>query len=283
MNVQSQQFLLLGQPCDAEQMLEPLLKKWGGRVVQMQDAEEFFTWLLNQLHDECPFTGIETQKSEKPKTDAASEADPTQEWKTVGKGGQAETIQACSPLASSPVERIFGGRLRSTFKTRQNAGSVSHEPFFVLHLNVWEGVESLEKALMVFMGKEDVSYRSSNTTRMGKKHLKIDSLPRVLVVLFKRFRYDKKTQRMTKLQKFVEYPPILNIRKKLLHGNRHPNTKYLLRAILQHDGRTGAQGHYQCTVYHNVKEWIEINDTKVKLISQQMALKKKAYILIYER
>merc|ERR1712048_242579 len=102
---------------------------------------------------------VKTPPESPKKEDQSSEG-----WKVVGKDGQGQTIQSGAIMASSTVERIFAGRLRNTLKTRQNpGGSVSHEPFFVLPLNVWEGVESLDKALMVFMGKEDASYRSGKS------------------------------------------------------------------------------------------------------------------------
>merc|ERR1711997_1101928 len=102
----------------------------------------------------CKFpAGIGISKPSPTKEQKQGSEDDDGEWRVVGSGGANQVITSDMRLAASPIQQIFGGRLRSILKSQQNpGGSVSMTPFLTLPLDMWEGVENLDKALAVTMG-----------------------------------------------------------------------------------------------------------------------------------
>ena len=70
---------------------------------------------------------------------------------------------------------------------------------------------------------------------------------------------------------------------------KNEKTKYRLRSMIVHYGRSLKGGHYVCNALDkNDKTWFNYNDSVVKKIAEEKAILSKeskcnAYVLVYER
>ena len=105
------------------------------------------------------------------------------------------------------------------------------------------------------------------------KQLTIYNLPRILVVLLKRFDYNEDLNINYKLNKFFEFPFILDFREILQNINEISSASnnndfiYDLKSIIIHSGEAD-KGHYYLLIKEkNSNIWNIFNDTKVNKIT----------------
>jgi len=274
--------------------LDAVLKSFPRNAMNQNDAHEFFVWLLNQLHDELKFEPTKKVKAEEDKS--AKKADETEEeneWQIAGTKGRGHIISNDLKFENSPIQQIFGGRLRSILKTKNQTPSVTHEPFMSLSLDTYQKIETLDQALVAFLSKDTITgLRTSKNQKYGQrasKTHKIDTLPPVLVLHCKLFTYDKKTETLRKKVKKLKFSVELTIKHRLLYNAvpNSPSPRYLLRAIINHHGKAVDSGHYSATVYTGEKNhWLRIDDKNIRSIKEERALDPPGaspYVLIYER
>jgi len=274
--------------------LDAVLKSFPRNAMNQNDAHEFFVWLLNQLHDELKFEPTKKVKTEEEKSaKKAGETEEENEWQIAGTKGRGHIISNDLKFENSPIQQIFGGRLRSILKTKNQTPSVTHEPFMSLSLDTYQKIETLDQALVAFLSKDTITgLRTSKNQKYGQrasKTHKIDTLPPVLVLHCKLFTYDKKTETLRKKVKKLKFSVELTIKHRLLYNAvpNSPSPRYLLRAIINHHGKAVDSGHYSATVYTGEKNhWLRIDDKNIRSIKEERALDPPGaspYVLIYER
>lgn len=140
----------------------------------------------------------------------------------------------------------------------------------------------------------------------AKKRLQLRSLPNVMTVLLKRFRFGGLLG--GKIDVAVEYPKVFDagpytcgdaaslVRAALSRASAatvtftsRPSlqpraaTRYRLYGVLVHAGSSMQFGHYYCFVKAANGVWYEMNDASVRQVSEQTALRQRAYMLFYAR
>jgi len=273
--------------------LDAVLKSFPRDPRNQNDAHEFFVWLLNQLHEELKFEPTKKPNSQEEKKAEVDDEEENQ-WQIAGTKGRGHIISNDLKFENSPIQQIFGGRLRSVLKTKNKTPSVTHEPFMSLSVDTsYQKIETLDQALIAFLSKDNITGLKTDKNqkhgqRASKSH-KIDTLPPVLVLHCKLFTYDKKAQCLRKMAKKLKFSVELVIKHRLLHNavSNSPSPRYLLRAIINHHGKAVDSGHYSATVYTGEKnQWLRIDDKNIRSIKEEWALDPPGaspYVLIYER
>lgn len=125
-----------------------------------------------------------------------------------------------------------------------------------------------EEANLYYCEKCDGKYFSRRTN-------KIKQFPNVLIVVFKRFKYQRSSSKITK---HIELPLSLNLDSFASEGSA-PN--YYLGGIIQHTGSL-VRGHYTAfSKNHRDNLWYEYNDKFVKQRTLEKVLSSQAYIAFY--
>jgi ubiquitin C-terminal hydrolase len=103
--------------------------------------------------------------------------------------------------------------------------------------------------------------------------------PKTLCVHIKRF-----SSFLTKRSNFVSFPENLDISSILQDGqNQSYNTKYKLKAVINHAGSNLNFGHYYTYAYSNIHEkWYNFNDENVMEMNLNYLCTPNAYLLFYE-
>lgn len=180
---------------------------------------------------------------------------------------------------TSLVYGIFGGILQSKVECAScKHKSITFDPILDLSLTV---EPSLVQSLHQFCKEDNIKY-SCDSCRIlsdSTKKFTVFQPPNVLVLHFKRFSDDNK-----KMDDDVSFNEMLDIAPYL--SERSENTSnsmtYHLCGVLVHYGAHVHCGHYDCYVYGS-RNWYNMNDSKVSLVSLETVLKQKAYILFYVR
>ncbi|KAJ3145087.1 hypothetical protein HDU86_001158 [Geranomyces michiganensis] len=265
---------------------------------RQEDAQEYLGFLLDALHEEL----LAKEKAASP-TPAAEQP---QSWVEVGKKNKAlETVETAIP--TSPISNIFAGRLRSVVRCAGRKDSINVQPFEILPLDIApDSVQTIESALKAITAPEVLegfcTPSRANRTGSATKQLSIETLPPVIVLHVKRFRYDQ-ARGAQKLMKYVTYGAELKIAPEILapaHTTRPattttspttlhhaPQALYRLFAVVYHHGKHAAGGHYTADVQRSSGEWLRFDDTLIAKISETDVLGEKrdrqAYMLFYVR
>ena len=101
--------------------------------------------------------------------------------------------------------------------------------------------------------------------------------PRTLCIHIKRF-----SSFLTKRSNFVSFPESLDIGSVLTNPEKY-NTKYKLKAVINHAGSNLNFGHYYTYAYSNIHEkWYNFNDENVIEMDKKFLCTPNAYLLFYE-
>jgi len=205
-----------------------------------QDAQEFFSFLVNQLHaHSCQTSTLRT---------GADVMSPSH----ANRNGSL----ACSCV----VHANLGGVLKSTLQCCAcRAESSSFEPFFDLSLPL-DRSASLQQCLDAFIrpeslhGQEQVVCDACRARQDFSKTMSVYQLPDVFTVHMKRFETGAKAANLRKMDAVVEFPVNgLDLRRYASEPCReHPAAgqcacaMYDLHALVQHSGQLGNMdaGHY---------------------------------------
>lgn len=128
----------------AEQIFEPFLKLYNPDCEQ-QDACDFLSCLLDNLHEELRHFYVPQYSKQATLQTLKGDGDWTSTGKLKTTSVQQNQQQIFSP---SLIRDIFGGVLRTEFHV-QGAKNVSetHEPFFVLNLEIPKHAKTLQDCL----------------------------------------------------------------------------------------------------------------------------------------
>jgi len=204
-----------------------------------QDAQEFFSFLVNQLHaHSCQTSTLRA---------GADVMSPSH----ANRNGSL----ACSCV----VHANLGGVLKSSLQCCAcGAESSSFEPFFDLSLPL-DRSTSLQQCLDAFIrteslhGQEQVLCDACRARQDFSKTMSIYQLPDVFTVHMKRFETGAKAANTRKMDAVVEFPvSALDLRRYASEPCReHPGGQcacalYDLHALVQHSGQLGNMdaGHY---------------------------------------
>lgn len=286
--------------------------KWG----QQEDAEEFLGYYLDGLNEEfislLKAVNVATEddmikeyeakhspeQSAQFKSNVKStmrilrneKAEPAaDEWNEVGANKKISAKRTVE-IEQTPITMIFGGQFKSVLTIpksglNQYSRSITLDPFQHVQLDILDaslitdGFEHMNEA-------ENISYNSKEKEIEIKKQIFIDNLPEVLIIHLKRFLFHEGIE---KLRKKVVYEHELEIPEKVLSSPG--NNKYKLIGVVYHHGANAQVGHYTCDVWRSEdKEWVRIDDTVLKSVSENEVLNggaeesiKSAYILMYTK
>jgi ubiquitin carboxyl-terminal hydrolase 10 len=252
-----------------------------------QDAQEFLGFLLEELHEECTRSmksgGSSASGRSTPLGSVGATGDESGEadsgWMEVGhKQRPAVTRSSGGAANESPINNIFGGKLRSELKVAGNKLSVTLEPYSPLQLDIGSPeVSNIIDALKGLTRPESMQgdFQSARGQRTSAtKQVFIETLPPVLILHLKRFQYDSTTKRAEKIWKKVGYPLELEIPREVFpvtarnkfaaHGGL---PRYRLTGVIYHHGKNANGGHYTVDIRRqDGKEWIRIDDTLIRRI-----------------
>lgn len=180
----------------------------------------------------------------------------------------------------SPINKVFGGKLRSELRVPGAKTSVTLEPYQPLQLDIGApDVNNIVDALKGLTRPEILHGEFSSARGPGNaatKQVFIETLPPVLILHLKRFQYDN-TGGTQKIWKKVGYPLELEIPKEVFpqhkrgafaaHGGL---PKYRLVGVVYHHGKDANGGHYTVDVRRqDGVEWIRIDDTIIRRIRKE--------------
>ena len=161
-----------------------------------------------------------------------------------------------------------------------NQSTEQHERAHAYSLSLaTEGHNDLDVLLTEHLGRDllDAAWLCEHcgTRGRGTKTTEVLHWPPVLVTTFKRFEFDVRTLRPTKIHRRIRYPMHFPIRDGIM---------YRLRAVIEHQGIAGGS-RYVAYVRAENNAWYYCDDTAVPAIVQnpENILEQQAYMLIYER
>lgn len=250
-----------------------------------EDAEEFLGFFLDTLHEELRSVISRSEARARKASDSRSTSvsekgdmdneerevqrpeSPTtgERWLEVGQKGKTSFTRTTT-TSSSPITRIFGGKLRSVLRTPGSKDSVTLEPYQALQLDIQPShVNTIEEALVNLTVPETIPGVMSSTKNLvdATKQVYVETLPSILVLHLKRFVYDD-VGGVQKSPKVVGFGPELEIPETVITPSRRADTprKYKLTGIVYHHGRYASGGHYTVDVLRQDKsEWVHIDDT----------------------
>ncbi|XP_009108961.1 ubiquitin carboxyl-terminal hydrolase 24 [Brassica rapa] len=262
-----------------------VLNNMSGRPRQ-EDAQEFLSFIMDQMHDELLKLREVSPKLTASKSSVVSSANDDDEWETVGPKNKSAVTRTQS-FVPSQLSDIFGGQLRSVVKAKGNKDSATVQPYLLLHLDIHpEAVSTIEDALHLFSAPEDLEgYRASVTGKAGvvsaRKSIKIQKLSKIMILHLMRFSYGN--QGSTKLHKRVHFPLDLNLGRYLLVSPSNGGLKYELVATITHHGRDPSKGHYTTDARRKNNQWLRFDDASVTAIGTKQVLHDQAYVLFYKQ
>eukprot|EP01087_Luapelamoeba_hula_P014401 TRINITY_DN4208_c2_g1_i6.p1 TRINITY_DN4208_c2_g1~~TRINITY_DN4208_c2_g1_i6.p1 ORF type:complete len:1301 (+),score=270.41 TRINITY_DN4208_c2_g1_i6:201-4103(+) len=255
------------------------------RNYQQQDAQEFLVFLLDRLHDELKDANLSSSP-------AASNTTSTASSPHRNRGSEQPSI----------ISQTFQGQLRSQV-TCASCGKISSrvEPFFDLSLDipVQHSCPSyvrrtrnktppptchITDCLDSYTSPEnlDDAYHCEfcNTKQEATKTLSIEVLPNVLCLVLKRFCWNKVSR--AKVDTDVQFP--LTSFDMSPYSTEKTNTLYDLKSVVIHHGTGLRVGHYTAFCYNADRDcWLNFNDSRVSVVSDEEVTESQAYILFYER
>ncbi|KAK4670567.1 uncharacterized protein QC763_212900 [Podospora pseudopauciseta] len=257
-----------------------------------QDAQEFLGFLLEGLHDECaqvmrtaPVSAVSTAPNSTPSSPTTSKPNGSLEgaddWLEVGPRQRAAVTRSSGHSLASPINKIFGGKLRSELRVPGNKTSVTLEPYEPLQLDI--GAPEIRNIIDALKGltRPETLHGDFNSPH-GKnvkatKQIFIESVPPVLILHLKRFQFDAEGQGGTvKIWKKIGYPLEFEFPQEVLSRSQRNSTvhegvpRYKLTAVVYHHGKNASGGHYTVDVRRqDGREWIRIDDTVIRRVRSE--------------
>eukprot|EP00262_Sarcandra_glabra_P007884 TRINITY_DN20993_c0_g1_i1.p1 TRINITY_DN20993_c0_g1~~TRINITY_DN20993_c0_g1_i1.p1 ORF type:complete len:562 (-),score=104.12 TRINITY_DN20993_c0_g1_i1:331-2016(-) len=271
-------------------MFEPVLKNFtpdlptsmSGRPRQ-EDAQEFLSFVMDQMHDELLKLEGHFSCLNGSKVSLISNAEDD-DWETVGPKNKSAVTRTQTFLPSE-LSNIFGGQLRSVVKARGNKASATVQPFLLLHLDIFpEAVHTIEDALHLFSAPETLEGYKTSTGKAGvsaSKSVQIQTLSKIMILHLMRFSYGSKGS--TKLHKPVHFPLELVLGRELLVSPSSEGRRYELVATITHHGRDPSKGHYTADARYADAQWLRYDDATVTAVGTSKVLHDQAYVLFYQQ
>merc|ERR1711899_544373 len=272
---------------------------------RQEDAEEFLTFLLNELNDEMSALiklliideEPEDEQNNPDQNESHEDEEDADEWHEVGAKNKSlltRRVGGSNVSLKSPLGSIFQGQLQSCVQLSNGEPTATLQPFFTLPLDIQsKNIKNVSDALIHNFTSEALDgYVCSKTKKEieASRSLYLDELPSVLILHLKRFIYDDSGSQ--KLLKNIDFPVDLEIPKEILSSNSrnkyHPKQQsFKLFAVVYHNGKEATLGHYVTDVYHAGLGWLHCDDSLIKSMTEAMVMSHSAnsvpYILFYRR
>jgi ubiquitin carboxyl-terminal hydrolase 10 len=252
-----------------------------------QDAEEFLGFLLQSLKEECSrIMSASTADNAESETASANVGEPaasSNDWLEVGRKQRAAVTRSSGSSSSTPktpIDKIFGGEVRSELRVPGNQDSITIQPSQPLQLDIdSDDVRNVVDALRGVTRPETI--RGDFKSPRGKdvsatKQVFIESLPPILILHLKRFQFDEGTGTVKKIAKKIGYPLDLEIPRDALSRQSRQTMgdgvmpKYKLVGVIYHHGKNASVGHYTVDVRRQDGDsWIRIDDTQIRTVRSE--------------
>jgi len=265
----------------ASEFIESLKQFYTSGIDMQEDAQEYLTFLLNNLDTELRIVNTNVKKNSPVPQD---DDDP---WITKGKKKNVvdltEVLIEKSSNNSSVISQIFGGQLQSVVSKKNLPSSSSSEPCFCIPLDIFHNsITSLESALNLYTAKENIEYSGpQNKSIIANKQTKIEKAPLILIFHLKRFTHGNE-----KLGKNITYPKDLYLAPQWCSANfDNQKRNYQLCSVVCHHGEETKGGHYtNYSFNHYMKAWYHYDDRKATKVDLKRVLNAdNAYLLFYCR
>ncbi|XP_054707677.1 ubiquitin carboxyl-terminal hydrolase 10-like [Uloborus diversus] len=296
--LQSQQELQVGQPFQPD-FIYDMLKDLKSDCLkgQQEDAEEFLSFILNNMHEEMVklIKNYEKKNHLELNDDLKENGDVSEgeeEWQVIGSKHKGMVTRKVAEH-KTPISDLLGGQIKSFLTTSGNKTSASIQPFFTLQLDIQsENVNSVAEALKEMTVKEPIQGYTCAKTKQeveAYSHIALQKLPPILILHLKRFVYNK-TGGCKKVMKKTDYPLQLELSKDLFSSDVKKNQRirtYNLFGVMYHDGEEAVKGHYISDVYnHGSQTWIRCDDRTVSAVTEAQVLShsppRVPYLLFYQ-
>lgn len=238
-----------------------------------QDAEEFLGFLLQSLDDECTSVMKTALSAHAAAANGSAENTESGDWLEVGRKQKAAVTRSSGSNISTPINKIFGGLLRSEFRVPGLKDSITLEPYQPLQLDIGSAdVHSVADALRGLTRPERLQ-GDFNSPRgkdvVATKQVSIETLPPVLILHLKRFKFDAEGHGTVKIWKKIDYPLELEIPREALSRQIRESAvpKYKLISVVYHHGKTASGGHYTVDVRRqDGQDWLRLDDTVLRRV-----------------
>lgn len=265
-----------------------------------EDAQEFLTYLMDELHEEFlanrkglswqirgskdSFALSEVSQSESESTSSLTGISTGGEWSEVG-GRKVIALSRTMDHQESPISYLFYGKYKSILRKVGHKDSITLEPFHCISLPIQDdSVTDLNGAFEALVAPESIEGGMS-------KRILLEKMPPVLIIQLKRFVYDPR-EGVVKLNKFVSFPDHLQFPPSSFSAPTI--SSYRLFSVCLHHGRTASGGHYtnhiRRTLHNSPGEqqplWYSFDDAYVALEASDAVFKEShawqnAYLLFY--
>ncbi|KAI8836798.1 hypothetical protein BJ741DRAFT_605213 [Chytriomyces cf. hyalinus JEL632] len=259
--------------------------------ITQQDAQEFLNYLLNAIAE--ILVRHKKEFSEKLRllmpTAFPTPTPPAPDVKEKKRGEKERHVPA------TWVHELFEGQLTNetkclTCETITN----KDEAFLDLSIDISQH-SSVSTCLRNFSTSETLCAKDKfycdtcKSLQEAEKRMKIKSLPNILVVHLKRFKYQENLQRFMKLNYRVVFPFDLKLFN-TTDDAQDPDCLYTLSSVIVHLGIGPHQGHYISLVKSH-DNWIVFDDDTVERVDESEISRYygdlnnpgTGYILLYER
>ncbi|WFD22350.1 ubiquitinyl hydrolase 1 [Malassezia equina] len=192
-------------------------------------------------------------------------------------------------LATTLVQQIFGGRLRSRVTCHScRHNSDTYDPSMDLSLDVRKGIHNLKQALEAFTAPEALADKyqcdSCHARVDATKRFTVDRAPLALTVHLKRFGLlGNKINKPVGYTERLQLGRYMSERPKGSSSDADASTTYRLYAIVHHYGSGPHVGHYVASVRAADGQWLRMDDSDVSPLGRCPLDDPSAYVLFYLR
>ncbi|KAJ3691663.1 hypothetical protein LUZ61_020827 [Rhynchospora tenuis] len=272
-------------------MFDPVLRSFSPNLPtgisarpRQEDAQEFLSFVMDQMHNELLKLKSGSLNSAEGKLSLLALSEDDEGWETVGPKNKS-AVTRTQTFVPSELSTIFGGQLRSVVKASGNKASATVQPFLLLHLDIFPDViHTIEDALRFFSAPETLEGYRTASGKAGvvaaRKSVNIQALPAIMILHLMRFSYGGHGS--NKLHKRVQFPLELVLGRDLVISPSE-RRRYELVATITHHGREPSKGHYTADTRYPNGQWLRYDDASVTAISTKDVLHEQAYILFYKQ
>ena len=261
-----------------------------------QDAHEFFNLLLNTLIDSIDENEKKRIEAENQQKKLESQTGgPTTDGNDTGVVSFPSFLPVPQPSPTRWLRELFEGTLTSETRclTCENV-SQRDEPFLDLSVDLDQHT-SVTSCLGRFSEEEMLCERNKfhcdncGGLQEAEKRMKIKSLPKVLTLHLKRFKYTEDFGRLQKLFHKVVYPYHLRLFN-TTDDAEDPDRIYELYAVVVHIGGGPFHGHYVAVIKTQDRGWLLFDDEMVEPVDKSYVKNffgdkpglATAYVLFYQ-
>ena len=181
------------------------------------------------------------------------------------------------------VENFYSQLLGITSCTDCEYYTTNHDPIQVLSLEIPKDSHSLNCCFNEYMKKYRLDSENTWQCDACKNHVRPFKQTRlwktsdVLFILLKRYNKNQK------IDKYLEYPLILDLKDYNINYSKNKSNQYSLNGMAIHSGGLGG-GHYYAVCKNYLDDhWYEYNDSHVSRVTDDKLMKYSPYLLVYRR